>query len=119
MSPLENIRFYMKLLQARVVFFLDERLKRDPKVVDRLEYMKISAEQAQRMLQNPKMAKALPPGMAEQVKMMNQSLPMLERELKKNSSLTMSQLKEISQNPERMQPRVRTRPGPPMKTRRR
>ena len=114
-----NTGLYYHYLQALIIFFLDKRLKRDPRVIDRIQHMKAMSAVAELSLQDPRRSKALPADQSEQLRMMSRALPMLEQAVKKNPELTMSRLNEIAQNPQQVQTRVRTRPGPPMKGRRR
>jgi hypothetical protein len=115
-----RISAFMLYIQAILVLYMDKRFKRDPLVAERLKHFRALSDHAQQMLNNPKAQKQLTAGQGDQLRMFNRGLPMMEQFVKKNPNIKMSDLEKISQNPQQYQQQVvRTRPGPPMRGRRR
>ena len=115
----ENMRGQIRFWKASIVLFLDQRMKRNPKVTDRIQYIKDYQEGMQRMLQNPRWKKGVSPELEQNLKLMGPTLRMMDQLVRKNPDITMNELQEMAKNPQLQEPRIRTRPGPPMKGRKR
>ncbi|HET6383150.1 MAG TPA: hypothetical protein VFJ58_07145 [Armatimonadota bacterium] len=115
----EDLPGWARFWRASLVMLLDKKLKRNPRVADRMKYIKDVHAGQQKIFKNPKNRKNMTPEQEQQMRLMGPMILMMEQGIKKNPALTMKDLEEMAQRPELQAPRIRTRPGPPMRGRRR